>query len=330
MEGQNLSLITRGDIVSVALRVIQEKKGPAILQRLLLSSTSRVKKTWAQSRHFLRNWYQVPAVEARQNRLISGDERQTAVNYTINLLQVGKGLKALSIGCGSGTREIAWAETGIFESILAIDISEERIIEAKTNGTRSPDGSVIQFETADIRKKHFLPGSFDMVIAEGILHHISPLEPLLDEVLSSLRPNGFLVVNEYVGPDRFQWTPNQIRYCNALLALIPVEFRTYRGTGIPKKWVFRPGTLSMRIHDPSEAVESSKISDLISRKFKVISRRDYGGAILHPLLKDIAHHFVESTPATAEILQFLFDSEDYLMRMGAIESDFSFLIAQKP
>lgn len=324
-----MSLVTRGDVVSVLLRIIQEKKGPDILHRLALSNTSRVKKTWAQSRDSIRNWYEIPEVEERQNRLITGAKEQSVFKYTVNLLSHKRNLEALSLGCGTGTREIAWAETGIFKSIKGIDISEKRIMRARENSSKTPAGGVVQFDVADIRENPFGSETFDMIIAEGILHHISPLEPLVEKVLSSLRRNGILVLNEYVGPDRFQWAPNQIRFCNALLSLVPIEFRTYRGTNVPKRRVFRPGTLSMRIHDPSEAVESSRIINLVHRKFKVISQRDYGGTILHPLLKDIAHHFIKATPITAEILRFLFDAEDYLMKIGAIRSDFTFLIAQK-
>lgn len=285
--------------------------------------------TWRQQRAALRNWYEIPQVERRYNRMITGSEDESTFRYVSQKFLNGNDLSAVSFGCGTGSREFAWANTGSFKQIVAIDISEERIKEAKQKLAQSPFGGIIEFVAGDVLHYPLNPNSFDAAIAEGILHHITPLENFMDRILSSLKPGGILVANEYVGPNRFQWTKEQRHFCNALLSLIPNGMKTYRGTSIPKSRIFRPGTLSMRIYDPSEAVESSRIIEILQRKFTILERKDYGGTILHPLLKDISHHFVEMTPAEQKILDFLFYAEDYLLNVGAIKSDFTFVIAQK-
>ncbi|MCL5267868.1 MAG: hypothetical protein M1469_07180 [Bacteroidetes bacterium] len=67
----------------------------------------------------------------------------------------------------------------------------------------------------------------------------------------------------------------------------------------------------------------------LERKFNVLERRDYGGTILQPLLKDISHHFIEMTPEKEEALRLLFRAEDFLLGARLIESDFTFAVAQK-
>lgn len=300
-----------------------------MFRRVISPNRARVKMTWGQSRSSIRNWYEIPQVEARQNELITGSRDETTYAYVAGKYLEGDGLTALSLGSGSGSREAAWAETGKFERIVGIDISEDRVAGARAMAAGSPYAGVLEFVVGDVMKHQFVKKTFDVVIAEGILHHLLPVETALDNILHSLKPGGILVVNEYIGPDRFQWTENQIRFCNALLSLLPDEFRKYRGTSIVKSRVFKPGTWSMLVYDPSEAVESSKIMGALKDRFTILERKDYGGTILQPLLKDISHHFVEMTPEKEEALRFLFTGEDFLLSTKLISSDFTFAVAQK-
>ena len=324
-----MALVSRGDLIAALLRIVDEQGGLQLLRRVVSRRDSRTKMTWGQQRNSIRNWYEIPEVQLRQNRLITGRREETTFDYVAKKFLVGHSLFGVSLGCGTGSRELGWAGTGRFKRILAIDMSEERIEEANRKLTQAAFSSVVRFVAGDVLRYQLNPNSFDVVITEGILHHISPLEVLVDKIASSLKPDGILIVNEYIGPDKFQWTKEQVRFCNVLLSFIPKPLRTYRGTKIVKTRVFRPGTLSMRIHDPSEAVESSKIIERLKEKFSFVERKDYGGTILHPLLKDISHHFTETDSEKEAILQFLFGAENYLMRTGVIESDFTFMVARK-
>jgi hypothetical protein len=73
-------------------------------------------------------------------------------------------------------------------------------------------------------------------------------------------------MDEYVGPSRFQWTSGQMRAANALLGALPEGHRTQRDGQI-KRRVVRPSRLSMRLDDPSEAVESSGLMPALRRHF---------------------------------------------------------------
>ncbi len=324
-----MSIVTRGDMVTLLLRSLEKRGRLRMFRRVISPNRARVKMTWGQSRSSIRNWYEIPQVEARQNELITGSRNETTYAYAARKYLAGDRLTALSLGSGSGSREIAWAETGKFGHIVGIDISEERVAGARAILAKTPYASIVEFVAGDVMRHRFERETFDVVIAEGILHHLTPVETALDNVLNSMKTGGILVVNEYIGPDRFQWTDNQIRFCNALLSLLPDEFRKYRGTSIVKSRVFRPGTWSMLVYDPSEAVESSKIMGALEDKFTILERKDYGGTILQPLLKDISHHFVEMTSEKEEALRFLFTGEDFLLSAKLLSSDFTFAVAQK-
>ncbi|MCL5267869.1 MAG: class I SAM-dependent methyltransferase [Bacteroidetes bacterium] len=324
-----MALVTRGDVIALLLRALEKREGSHLLRRVVSPGKARVRMTWRQERDSIRNWFEIPQVEMRQNGLITGNQDECTYAYVARKFLAGNRLTALSLGSGSGSREISWAETGKFERIIGIDVSEERVKSARMKLAETRYADIVEFVAGDAMQYQFESESFDVVIAEGILHHLSPVETALESIHRTLKPGGIVIVNEYVGPDRFQWSEDQLRYCNALLALLPVELRTYRGTTLTKSRVFRPGTLSMLVYDPSEAIESSKIIGALERKFNVLERRDYGGTILQPLLKDISHHFIEMTPEKEEALRLLFRAEDFLLGARLIESDFTFAVAQK-
>lgn len=324
-----MALVTRADAMALLLRYLDEKEGVHLLRRIFSRKTEKVKLTWRQGRTAVRSWDEIPAVIDRVNALVTEGSENSTFQWTAGRYLTQRGLKAVSLGCGSGAREISWAQTGCFDKIIGVDISETRIADARQKAAGSELEGVAEFVSADVLRFAIEPESLDVILAEGALHHLAPLEVVFEKIRRSLKLGGLLILNDYVGPDRFQWTSGQMRFCDVLLSFIPESMRTYRGTYVVKRRIGRPGTLSMRIHDPSEAVEPSKTLKLIHDGFTVLSRGDYGGTILHPLLKDIAHHFADGDAEANEVLRFLFAAEDYLMQSGMIGSDFTFIVAKK-
>ena len=85
--------------------------------------------------------------------------------------------------------------------------------------------------------------------------------------LRVLKPDGLLVVNDYVGPTRVQWRRAQIDYARRFLASIGVD---------PSSLRYRTPYTRLRqiIGDPSEAPQSDRIES---------AYHDATGATLHPL-----------------------------------------------
>jgi hypothetical protein len=67
-----------------------------------------------------------------------------------------------------------------------------------------------------------------------VLHHVDDLEHMLDQAAASLRREGLFVVNEYVGPARFQWLDKTQDPMNRILELHPEEYMVNPGTALSK------------------------------------------------------------------------------------------------
>src|SRR6478752_1303159 len=70
-----------------------------------------------------------------------------------------------------------------------------------------------------------IEGTFDVVLFNSSLHHFKNIPAILEKVHANLGNGGLLVLNEYVAPDRFQWTADQLNIINNLLLSIPVNYR---------------------------------------------------------------------------------------------------------
>ena len=104
------------------------------------------------------------------------------------------------------------------------------------------------------------------------------------------------IANEYVEPNRFQWTDEQLRIANDLLRLLPERYRHNPLTHRIKKVIQRQPAEHMIAVDPSEAVNSQDIVPLIERFSTIIRRIDYGGTIINPLLEDVILILTSNAP----------------------------------
>ena len=155
------------------------------------------------------------------------------------------------------------------------------------------------------------------------------IDRIFASIAKALKSGGYFIVNEYVGPSRFQWTDRQLAAINGTLALLPLSYRRRWSDGTIKSKVHRPSLLRMRFSDPSEAIESSAIRDALYKHFHVVEVSEYGGAILHMLLADIAMNFLSEDEKTRSLLSLCFQIEDTLMSIGDIRSDFIVAICRK-
>ncbi len=301
-----------------------------VLRRVFRSHEGRTRIAWERTETPPTNWWDVPAVRERWNEKISGDREIHFHDYVSGSVLAGRsGLRALSLGCGTGSREQAWAALGKFERIDAYDLSEAGIAFAREEAERNGHGDTIRFHVANIYDIDLAPESYDVITTEGALHHFTPLRDILERIASWLREDGFFVLDEFVGPTQFQWTNRQLEAINGLLESLPDRYRAQWGGKTLKRPVHRPSRLMIRFGDPSEAVESGHILPLIRELFNVVEIKPYGGTLLHMLLHTIAHHFTTNDPEAARHLQRFFDEEDRLLDSGELESDFVTAICRK-
>ncbi|MCS6913761.1 MAG: class I SAM-dependent methyltransferase [Myxococcales bacterium] len=109
---------------------------------------------------------------------------------TLGLLDAERlaGMAVLDLGAGECLLSAALHRAGAGE-VWATDAVPKQIWAAAAHHAGEAG---LHFVVADARDLPFADGSFDLVTAHLLLHHIEPLEPLLREVLRVLRPGGEL------------------------------------------------------------------------------------------------------------------------------------------
>jgi SAM-dependent methyltransferase len=319
------ALVHPADLFDLAARI--RRSGVRILARPFLGHSQRTQAAWTHISSPPRHWTDIPLVQERIRTKITGNEQEDLPAYVVRSYHnPRKPWRGLSLGCGTGRREMRWFHTGAFASFDAIDLSPTRIAEAQHTAIQAGVSDRLHFSVADIRSYQPVDRGYDIVLIEDALHHFSPMEAILRKVRGWLGGTGILVINEYVGPSRFQWTRAQLVLVNRLLEEFPQHLRVrYDGTRKPR--VHRPGTLTMRLYDPSEAIQSSEILSAIRSLYHVNEERPYGGTILHLLLKDLAHHFLELDNERRALLLHCCEQEDLAMKDGTIESDYRMVVA---
>jgi ubiquinone/menaquinone biosynthesis C-methylase UbiE len=235
--------------------------------------------------------------------------------------------QALSLGCGDGCLERDGALLNVFERCDAYDISEGAVSLARQKADEAGIGARITYRVVDINKIELPKEHYDAVFCAMSLHHIEKLEYVLGEIRGSLKSGGLLLTNEYVGPNRFQWTDEQLRIANDLLRLLPERYRRDPVTHRIKTVIPRQTVKHMIAGDPSEAVKSQDIVPLIERFFTIVRRIDYGGTILNLLLEDVILNFDEQRPEDMAILDLILYCERLLLQKGVLESDFTVIVA---
>lgn len=155
----------------------------------------------------------------------------------------------LSLCCGFGHVErMIVQRLGTVRHCLALDVAAGAVAEARRRAERAGLGDVLRYEVADLNH-HALPvDAYDLVIANGALHHLSNLEGVLSGIRRALHPGGILYANEHVGASLQDYPPRQIELINAVAYLIPTELRSRR----PAKVLSVAWALPPSLHEASD------------------------------------------------------------------------------
>jgi 2-polyprenyl-3-methyl-5-hydroxy-6-metoxy-1,4-benzoquinol methylase len=108
--------------------------------------------------------------------------------YLQSLDVIKSGARTLEVGCGNGSIS-AWLARQVAPDgrALAVDLDLSLV------DVRLPN---LEFRKADIIAGPVEPGSFDVVTARAVLHHVADAEKAIVNLVASLRPGGAILLIE--------------------------------------------------------------------------------------------------------------------------------------
>ncbi len=276
-----------------------------------------------------RDWLELPYIVNRYiNMAVTGSPDMSWFTFAC-LHYVRPAERVLEIGCGANGVGFDLCRLDVARHVVAIDVSPEaiRVSRDRIAGTHLEDR--IDYRCEDVTTTDLGEDAFDCVIVNMALHHMLELEELFANVRRCKKPGSLFVMNEYIGPSRFQWTDAAVREGQRLLESLDERYRIHGSTGEVVRTFTRPGYGAMVAGDASEAIRSSAIEPLLSTYFEPVDRRPYGGTILQWLLADIVANFdPERRPEDAAELERLFTEERRLLRNGVLQSNFAVIVVR--
>jgi SAM-dependent methyltransferase len=106
----------------------------------------------------------------------------------IESLGVGPGARALEVGCGNGSISVWLAErVGPSGRAVAVDL-DLSLVDVRVPGLDLRQGDIVAGPVD--------PGSFDLVTARAVLHHVTDVEAALRNLVASMAPGGSILLIE--------------------------------------------------------------------------------------------------------------------------------------
>lgn len=274
-------------------------------------------------------WVKNPIIaEMLYKRMSSGETAKYWIYWLVEDFFANRKFEnMLSIGCGIGNHEILLAKLGLTKKIDAFDFSEASLKIAKEEAKKAE----VKINFYQDNFNEFSLGKnqkYDLVFCSGSLHHVKEIERLLLIVRQALKPEGYFIVNEYVGDCYNIYNQRQVEIINRLYRCFPDSLRSRSKV---EKFV-NPTIEQVFATDPSESVRSKLIIPFLKAYFDIELYRPYGGGILHPMYPLLNHDkLVAKEPKSETIIRLLLEFEEILMSLpGGIETDFClFVLRQK-
>jgi SAM-dependent methyltransferase len=219
-----------------------------------------------------------------------------------SLAELERPIEVLSLGGGSGSREIALARSfGRNYTIRHLHPEGarfDRAVEvARTENLR------LEFEPAEIGDLTLDRGRYDLVVVRGVFHRLLDPARCFDEIAAALAPGGLLQVEDMVGKNgKLLWDENEW-LANALLARLPESLTKGARLAAPDGEAGLGGPRQEEILEP------------LRRRFAPLYEHRHGAFMrfvcAHPVLGAAL-----GAPAAAaqNSLDFLIDSDDSAVR----------------
>ncbi|HEY4847732.1 MAG TPA: class I SAM-dependent methyltransferase, partial [Methylocella sp.] len=170
------------------------------------------------------HWESPAPIQHALNKLVTGD---ISIHPPVWFMRhYGPFAHVAELGCGDGilVHALLCGDPGLTAD--AYDISTASLASAAERiKTHCGTTERCRFLPIDLNEEILPEAAYDAVLTTGTMHHLENLDFCFRNIGRSLRPGGYLWLNDYVGPNRFQWSNTQMRLADELLALVPKAWR---------------------------------------------------------------------------------------------------------
>jgi len=243
------------------------------------------------------SWMEDLRVRLRINMMIGGTELLWPIEWLEKQLGGRTFERALSIGCGTGPLERQLIERGLCRTVDAFDGSVHSLLTARRLAAEQGVGDRIRYFAGDFNRPALPRNRYDIVFFHQSLHHVGKLEKLYRAVMRALKRDGYLYLDEFVGPSRHEWDSARIRPHQAALVTIPDDYRLADDLPLP-----------VQPDDPSEAIRSGEIMEQLAIGFQIEAMRGYGGNLL-----SVLYPYFDWKKAPDDLVRRLMAQEDKML-----------------
>jgi 2-polyprenyl-3-methyl-5-hydroxy-6-metoxy-1,4-benzoquinol methylase len=313
------------------IQILKEKKIKHMTKKKILKKHDQVGAYWSLMQTKKRpklSWLELSTVNQYVNQRVTGHAQK---HYTSLLSGYKKKFNSvLIVGCGNGQLERDLFQQGIFKKSLGVDIAEESIkfaqAQAKKLNLKTLSYKHFNLETENIKQL----GKFDLVIISMVAHHIKNLNIFFRNLNQILLDDGILVMDEYVGPNRFKMNEDTIYAINNILDVMPMSLKKDFLPRDQYRLTYSNATEEdFQKSDPSEAINSENIEKFAFKNLHFEKKINYGGNLTHMLFNGIAENFNEKKYLVKDYLKLIMRFEELLEHYGIIRSDFAVYFFKK-
>lgn len=220
---------------------------------------------WSSKSGYAPNWYSFCADLI--NSRITGDAKKAPTIWAMQTYFHFPAEHLLEIGCLTGDKIFNWVQAGLALRATGLDVAAIAIERGKEK-----HGDAISLVVGDLNHPSLPQNTFDVILSNGVLHHIQNLDICCQALYDSLQPGGVLIASEFTGPQRYAYSAKEVQAINHGIEILPEELRGD---------FFHPDQLEIKlISDPSESIRTRDIGLVLESTFDRVVSRPYGGNVL--------------------------------------------------
>ncbi len=278
-------------------------------------STAHATSTPVDSSVYYRGiyWNSYPQVARHLNRR-AFDTEEGGWGAFVRRERGGAYERGLSLNCGTAWAERDLLAAGAAEQLVGVDFLDDLLDAARGASVGLP----IEYVQMDTNRAEFPPGPFDLVVNHAAGHHIAHVDRVLRRLRELLAPDGTLVTWDYTGPHRNQYTSRMWAAAAAVNERLPEQYRS---------GMDYPHVPTMLANDPTEAIHSELLLEVMSRYFRHRHLRHLGGPIAYLLLTHNEALYDAPEPLRSELVQQILDADVAHVERHPEDSLFTFAIS---